>query len=165
MNEKRLIIILTTITTVILFGGIYILSSTTNTPQVAKTQNAKAYVALPTSYDWGNIPYGGGVVQKIFTIKNSGTETLKLFNVKTSCHCTKAYVTVNGSSSPNFGMDSLSSWTGEVEPGKEAELTVVFDPAYHGPSGIGPITRFVSVETNDRANSKITFTLTGKVVK
>lgn len=165
MNNKKAIIIMVISTIVLLFGGVFFLTKTTSTPQISASQNAKAYVADPTSFDWGNIPMDKGNKVKTFTIKNAGTEMLKLYNVKTSCHCTKAYVSINGVDSPSFGMDSLSSWTGEVPAGKEAKLTVVFDPAYHGPSGMGAVNRFVSVETNDAANSKLTFTLTGAVVK
>ena len=165
MNEKKLLIIIGILTVVILFAGIYFLSTTTSTSQISTSDNVKAYVTDPTSYDWGIIPMDKGDVAKTFTIKNNGSDTLKLYNVKTSCHCTKAYVTINGIDSPKFGMDSLSSWTGEVSPGQEAKLTAVFDPAFHGPQGVGLINRFVLVETNDKSNQKLTFTLTGTVVK
>lgn len=165
MNDKKIIIVMIVSTIILLFGGIFFLTKTTGTSQITTTQNAKAYVADPTSFDWGPVPMNKGNVTKVFTIKNTGTDTLKLYNIKTSCHCTKAYVSINKVDSPSFGMDSLSSWTGEVPKGTEAKLTVIFDPAYHGPSGMGAINRFVSVETNDRANSKLTFTLTGTVVK
>lgn len=165
MNDKKVIIAIVLLTIVILFGGVYFLGATTNTAQVTASENAKAYVSDPTSFDWGTIPMNKGNVEKTFTIKNTGTDTLKLYNIKTSCHCTKAYVTINGVEGPRFGMEDLSSWVGEVQKGKEAKLTVIFDPAFHGPAGVGPINRFVSVETNDQANSKLTFTVTGTVFK
>jgi len=62
-------------------------------------------------------------------------------------------------------MSGVSNWTQEVKPGEKAIVTAIFDPAYHGPQGVGPITRFVSVETNARGTEKITYTLTGTVVK
>lgn len=165
MNEKKIVVLMIVLTIALLFGGVFFLTKTTATPQIIASQNAKAYVSDPTSFDWGQIPMYKGNAVKSFTIKNTGTDTLKLFNVKTSCHCTKAYITINGIDGPRFGMSDLSSWVGEVLKGKEAKLTVVFDPAYHGPQGVGPINRFVSVETNDKASSKLTFTLTGTVVK
>jgi len=165
MNDKKIIFLLIASTIILLIGGVFFLTKTTVTPEIKASQNAKAYVGDSTSFDWGTIPMSKGNAVKSFTIKNTGTDTLKLYNVKTSCHCTKAYVTINGVDSPSFGMDSLSSWTGEVLRGKEAKLTAVFDPAFHGSQGTGPINRFVSVETNDPANSKLTFTLTGNVVK
>lgn len=165
MNEKKIILGTVILTIIILVGGIFLVSKSTSTPQISATVNAKAFVPDPTSFDWGTIPMNKGNAVKTFTIKNTGSDALKLFNVKTSCHCTKAFVTVGKDESPKFGMDTLSSWVGVVASGNEAKLTVVFDPAYHGPQGVGPINRFVSVETNDRANQKITFTLTGTVVK
>ncbi|MEK7558917.1 MAG: DUF1573 domain-containing protein [Patescibacteria group bacterium] len=164
MNDKKIIFLMIASATILLFGGVFFLTKTT-TPEIKASQNAKAYVSDPTSFDWGTIPMSKGNVVKSFTIKNTGADTLKLYNVKTSCHCTKAYITIDGADSPSFGMEGLSSWTGEVPKGTEAKLTAVFDPAFHGPAGTGPVNRFVSVETNDPANTKLTFTLTGNVVK
>mgnify|MGYP001585303588 CR=1 FL=1 len=162
--EFKLVLLTIASTIVILSGGIMFLNSS-QTPQVASSQNANAYVTSPTSADWGQIPMYKGNVTKEFILKNTGTDTLKLFNIKTSCHCTKAHLTIGSNDSPDFGMDSYSSWVGEVAPGKEAKLSVVFDPAYHGQQGVGPINRFVSVETNDKTNPKLIFTVTGTVIK
>lgn len=166
INDKKFIIIIAVLTLVIIFGGITLVSnSTSSTPQVAFSQNAKAETQEPTSFDFGNIPYSGPKATKKFTIKNTGSETLKLFNVKTSCHCTKARVIIDGTVSPDFGMSGISGWIGEVQVGREAKVIVIFDQSFHGPAGIGPVTRFVSVETNDEGDKKITYTLTGIVVK
>ena len=165
MNDKKIIIAMVVSTIVILFGAILLVgqSPAAVAPQISASQNAKVS-AGNTTFDWGNINYSGGYATKSFTIKNTGTDTLKLFNIKTSCHCTNAHITINGTDSPDFGMSGVSSWVGEVAPGKEAKLTVVFDPAYHGPQGVGPITRYTSVETNDSSNPKLTFTTSGIVV-
>ena len=53
----------------------------------------------------------------------------------------------------------------EVKPGKTAELIVEFDPLFHGPSGIGPINRTITMDTNDANNSTLSFNLTANVVK
>lgn len=165
MNSKKLVIGFIAITLMILGGGIFLLSSTTFAPaQVATSQNAKASVDQKT-FDWGNIPYSGGNAVKTFVIKNTGTDVLKLTNVKTSCTCTKAQVTIDGKTSPYFSMHSTSGWVGEVGPNKEAQLTVIFDPAFHGPTGVGPVERLISLETNDLQNPKIEFSLKGVVVK
>jgi archaellum component FlaG (FlaF/FlaG flagellin family) len=164
--EKKIIIITTIATFLILLIGVIWMSSTnTEAAQVSASQNAKAYTIDPTSADWGQIPMSKGSVTKVFNIKNTGTDTLKLFNIKTSCHCTNAHVTIDAVDSPDFGMSGISAWIGEIAPGKQAKLSVVFDPAYHGPSGVGPITRYVSVQTNDKANSTLTYTVTGTVFK
>lgn len=165
MTDKKIISGLLIATIVILFGGVVLLGDTTVSGSRVSSPNAKAQTQEPTQYDWGKIPINGGNVTKTFTIKNTGIETLQLFNVKTSCHCTVANVTIDGKRSENFGMSGISNWTGEVNAGKEATLTVIFDPAFHGPQGIGPVTRYVSVETNDQRNRKITYTLTATVKK
>ena len=166
MTDKKIILGIILITILILGGGMFLLTKSSSAPSqtVTLSQNAKVE-ALEKTFDWGVIKYSGDKATKTFIIKNTGSDPLKLYNVKTSCHCTKAYVAINGIESPKFGMDSLSSWTGEVAPGQEAKLTAVFDPAFHGPQGVGPINRFVLIETNDKANQKLTFTLTGTVVK
>ncbi len=165
MSFELKLVLLTIVSTIVIMAGGMIFLSSSQAPQVTASQNAKAYTIDATSADWGQISMFKGNVAKTFTIKNTGTDTLKLFNIKTSCHCTKANVSIGSDESPNFGMDSYSSWVGEVAPGKEAKLSVIFDPAYHGPGGVGPINRFVSVETNDKTNSKLTFTVTGTVFK
>ncbi|MDP3733378.1 MAG: DUF1573 domain-containing protein [Candidatus Daviesbacteria bacterium] len=165
MNNKKIVIIFITITILILGGGIFLLSSTTSAPaKVTTSQNAKILVNEKT-FDWGNILYSGGNATKTFTIKNTGTDILKLTNIKTSCTCTKAQISIDGKTSPYFSMHSTSGWVGEVAPNNEAQLTVIFDPAFHGPTGVGPVERLISLETNDRENSKIEFSLKGVVVK
>jgi archaellum component FlaG (FlaF/FlaG flagellin family) len=164
--EKKIIIATTIATTLILVIAVVWMSATsTNAAQVTASQNAKAYTIEATSADWGQIPMYKGNVTKVFTIKNTGTDTLKLFNIKTSCHCTKAHVTINRVDGPDFGMSGVSDWVGEVAPGNQAKLSIVFDPAFHGPDAVGPITRYVSVQTNDKANPTLTFTATGTVFK
>lgn len=163
--DKKVVIGLIALTLLILGGGVYVLSVTSAPPaKIISSQNAKAEVNEKT-FDWGNIPINGGNATKTFTIKNISSDVLKLTGVKTSCTCTKAQVTIDQQISPYFSMHSTSSWVGEVPPGKEAQLTVIFDPAFHGPTGVGPIERLVSVETNDVQNSNLEFSLKGVVVK
>lgn len=165
VNENKVILLIMLVSFLILGGGIFLVSKTSSSPQVEYSLSAKAWTVESTSFDWGQIPMYNGLARKTFTIKNTGTDLLKLFNIKTSCHCTVARISIDGKESQNFGMSGVSSWVGEVKPGKEAKLIAEFDPAYHGPQGVGPITRFVSVETNDKGNQKITFTLTGTVYR
>lgn len=148
----------------VLAGGIFLVSRMESSPEVIASQNAKAQVEK-TEYDWGRIKLDEGDVKKTFTIKNIGTDTLSLLNISTSCMCTTAQVKIGEQTSPFFGMHSKSSWIGEVEPEEKAELEIVFDPAYHGPSGVGPISREIIVETNDKDNPRLVFNLTANVVK
>lgn len=165
MNEKKIVIGVVIFTVLILTGGVFLLSSGGSaSATIIASQSAKAEIDQK-NFDWGQIDMKKGNVSKTFTIKNGGTDILKLTNIKTSCHCTKAQVKIGDQTSPSFGMSSISSWIGEISPGQEAKLEVIFDPAYHGPQGVGPINRLVAVETNDSQNSRIEFSLTGTVYK
>lgn len=164
MFDKKVFFLMIASTVLIFAGAVFVIGpSSKSTPTL--TENAIAYTLDPTSFDWGNISFDGEIATKEFRIKNNGNDILKFYNIRTSCHCTKAQIVVGEEGSPYFGMSGVSSWTGEVEPGKEAKLIVKFDQRYHGPQGVGPITRFVSVKTNDKATPELTFTLTGTVVK
>jgi len=163
-SNNKLIIGFVVGTLVIIIGGVVLVNKTGNTAQLEMTQEAKAEVAEIT-HDWEEIDINGGKVTKVFKIKNTGSGTLKLANVATSCMCTTAQVSVNDKKSPFFGMHSKSSWAGEVPAGGEAEVLVEFDPLFHGPNGVGGIIRQVSLETNDPENLKITFNVSAEVIK
>lgn len=62
-------------------------------------------------------------------------------------------------------MHSNSKYVTEVAPGQSAKLTVIFDPLFHGPNGIGDITRTITMSTNDKANPTLGFFLSAKVTK
>lgn len=164
MGGKKVLIISIVITAVILGGGVFLLSNSFSATQITASQNAKVEIPEKT-YDWGEIKYEGELATKTFIIKNIGTESLKITNIKTSCTCTKAQIIIDGQTSPYFSMHATSGWVGEIPPGKEGQLLVIFDQRFHGPSGVGPITRLISIETNDSQNSQIEFSLTGNVVK
>ena len=163
MKQKTVLIILGIVTFAILGMGVWLLSRPVGVA-VEKSDQAKSEVA-EKNHDWGEIKINGGNAEKSFSIKNTGTGPLKLSGVSTSCMCTTAQVIIDGKGSPFFGMHQKSSWIGEVPAGKEAELKIVFDPAFHGPSGVGPMTRQIVVETNDKNNPKLEFVLKGNVVK
>ena len=90
---------------------------------------------------------------------------MKLTGIKTSCTCTKAQVEIEGKTSPYFSMHATAGWVGEVAPGKEARLLVIFDPAFHGPTGVGSVERLISIQTNDSQNPNLEFSLKGVVIK
>lgn len=164
MNEKKFVIATIVVTVLIVVGAVvFIGKSEANKPSVALTEDVNVEVG-ETSYDWGTIKLSGGDAVKTFDIKNTGTTALKLYNVSTSCMCTTAQVLIDETKSPFFGMHQKSSWMGEVAPGKVATLSVVFDPDFHGPQGVGDISRQVTVATNDKSQPTLTFNLTAKVV-
>ena len=116
------------------------------------------------THDWGDIPINGGKVEKVFEIKNSGEGMLELANFNTSCMCTTAVVKTRAGESPALGMHEQSTWKARLEAGETAEIEVIFDPAFHGPTGKGAVTRVVKFETSDPKNKQVELWLNGKVI-
>ena len=116
------------------------------------------------THDWGEIPINGGKVEKVFGLTNAGEGELELANLATSCMCTTVVVKTRAGESPAFGMHEQSTWKARLEAGETAEMRVVFDPAYHGPSGKGAVTRVVKFETSDPGNRQVELWLKGKVI-
>ena len=139
------------------------MSRTDPTSHIEQIAEAKAVVSSKT-HSWGDIPIKGGDAEAEFTIANEGTSALKLFNVVTSCTCTTAQIEADGRKSPKFDMHSKSSYVLEVPAGGEAKLKVVFDPAFHGPQGVGVMDRQVKMETNDATRPDLMFVLDGTVI-
>lgn len=114
-----------------------------------------------TNYDFGNISMAAGNVSHSFTITNSSSSPLTLARMYTSCMCTTATLTAGGKKFGPVGMpghDSIPTIGYALAPGKEATVEVIFDPAAHGPSGVGPISRAVRIEASEGAPVELTFT-------
>lgn len=166
MKLNKLIITISILTLIILGLGVWLLSKPTAGSQLVTSVSGGGKAEVPvTSFDWGTINYGGGDATAEFTISNPGAGILSLAEVSTSCMCTTAQIIINDQKSPFFGMHQKSSWIGQIPPGGEAKLKVVFDPAFHGPSGVGSVTRQIVIETSDPDHPKLEFNLTGNVVK
>lgn len=160
----KLILIGLSLTLLLIFGGVFLVTKTNNRASLTTNQTTQVSVDK-TSFDWGEIGINNGKVQAEFNLTNTGSAPLQLANVSTSCMCTTAQIEIEGKRSPYFGMMQKSSWTGQVEPGKTAKLIVEFDPAFHGPQGVGQITRQAVVETNDPDQRQLTFVTTANVIK
>lgn len=112
--------------------GAYTRSSTMISESESTVPESGSRIELDrTFYDFGVIPQYGGTVQKTFTVKNSGKETLTIGDITTSCSCTSA--TISDTS---------------ISPAGTATLTVVFNPNFHEePRDV--FKRTVFIPTND----------------
>ena len=132
------------------------------TPQIT-TENAR--------YDFGDISMSKGKVKQNFTIKNTGTRDLTISDITTSCMCTTALLEVDGKRGPSFGMPGHGSkplfWSETIAPGSEGVLEVTFDPAAHGPSALGSVTRSITVmsDSGGKSNTPTSFMFTANVVR
>lgn len=129
-----------------------------------KGTSAGEIVLEPGKYDLGDVPYGGGIVQRDFTLKNQGEVKLEINSVETSCGCTEARLIYDEDRSAKFGMHpNNETWSETISPDEKATLRVFYDPAAHGPEGIGPFRRAVWIESSDPDQEKSEVTIQGNV--
>lgn len=152
-NAKFIIGILAGI--VIVIGFVFAAQPAATTPKNAGI-NAAALIgrlqANERSFDFGTISMAKGNVSHTFKVKNTSNEPVPVGKVYTSCMCTQVTFLKGGRSFGPFGMPghaSIPSIDQTLAPGEEATLEVVFDPAAHGPAGVGNIERMVFMETGD----------------
>lgn len=167
MNDKKILIIIGLITTIILIAGVIFLGNSPTKEKLESVAGVRVEV-VQQSYDFKDISYSGGNAVYEFPIKNNGEKELVIANMSTSCMCTTVALKTAGLTSPEFGMaghSPVSSWKGTVKPGEDAKIVVTFDPTAHGPSGVGPVSRFISFETNDPDHPYVELSIIGNVVK
>lgn len=156
--KKNSSIILIIIATVFIFGFLAWLgqsNSRQNKPSSDFSSKSpdKIFFADSYFYDFGTISMAAGKVSHVFKIKNISDETIKTKRLYTSCMCTKATFSKSGEKSGPFDMPGHSfipPLKKIINPDEEFEVIVEFDPAAHGPAGIGPIEREIYLE-NDSA--------------
>ena len=132
-------------------------------PAVNQSGNASVPVLFSDSYahDFGNVSMADGKVRHEFKIKNTTTEKIDIKKMYTSCMCTEALFIKGDVRKGPFGMTGhgYAPPVGEsLEPNEEAVIEVVFNPAAHGPAGVGPINRAVYVEGDSTRLAEFLFT-------
>ena len=118
----------------------------------AKAAPAGPLVAAKPSYDFGKISMAAGKVSHKYWISNESGAPVTINKIYTSCMCTEATLITPSRKKGPFGMPGhgvAPTISEPVAPGQAVQIEVVFDPAAHGPSGVGPIDRIVTID-NDR---------------
>ena len=147
-------------------GGIVIallllawLSSSRQNNKTEATANPNATLqAEETNFNFGAVRINGGNVTHLFKIKNTGTDSVVISRVYTSCMCTNATLIKGNDRIGPFGMlghGFTPSIDETLKPGEEAGVEAVFDPAAHGPAGLGKISRVVSLENSGKESSNL----------
>lgn len=146
MNKKIVIIII--FVTIAILGFMVWGYSSMAGPTQAQLSEKSSLVASEALYDFGTISMANGKVDHMFQIMNPTNEDITLSNLQTSCMCTNAYI-VNGSSRIGpYGMPGMGGMTAAdsvILAHSTQAIDVVFDPAAHGPAGVGDIDRFIDV--------------------
>lgn len=141
------------ISLLVLVGLAYFTTRTSGAPKNAGAKTALA--ASETKYDFGTLSMAKGKVSHEFKVKNTNSAPVTIARVYTSCMCTQANLTVGGKTVGPFGMMGMGyvpTISETLQPGEEGTLEAIFDPAAHGPAGVGPIDRVITVETKDGAD-------------
>lgn len=133
--------------------------------QGAEPSSSSTQLVLESKeYDFGTISMARGKVNTVFKVKNPSSQSATIKKIYTSCMCTSAsFIKGNDRLGP-FGMQGhgfIPNINQELRAGEEAQIEVVFDPAAHGPSGIGSITRQIILETGD--NGKLALEISATV--
>lgn len=164
MNKTNKIIIGIAIAAIILVGVIWIArpNQQNNTASLPSTFSGPL-IAEENSFDFGTISMAAGKVNHAFKIKNSGAEAVTISKIYTSCMCTAAtLVTKEGRFGP-YGMVGhgfVPKVNRDLAPSEEASVEVEFDPAAHGPAGIGRIERTVYIENSSGDMQKLEIAVT-----
>jgi len=119
-----------------------------------KSAATVAFTITPANFDFGNISMKRGNVRQMFTVTNDGDMPITIRKVTTSCMCTEAFIVQDDIRKGPFGMPGHSSvpLVNETVPAKGTlGMEVVYDPAAHGPAGIGRIERAVFIEDENGA--------------
>ncbi|HEY4497318.1 MAG TPA: DUF1573 domain-containing protein [Candidatus Paceibacterota bacterium] len=103
------------------------------------------------SFDFGTISMAAGDVKHEFTINNTEGSDVTIDKMYTSCMCTTATLNVGGKKFGPYGMPGhgfIPKISQTIGPNEKATIEVVFDPAAHGPAGVGRIQRVVTIESD-----------------
>ncbi len=123
-----------------------------------------ALTATEQFYDFGTISMAKGKVTHQFKIFNKNAEAITVTKLYTSCMCTTAKLTHGERTIGPYGMPGhgfIPSINEKINSEEETRVDVTFDPAAHGPSGVGVIERVVYLE--QKSASPLTLTIKATV--
>lgn len=129
--------------------------------EASRTAKASALTATESPHNFGTLSMAKGQVAHNYKIKNPTSAPVTVERIFTSCMCTEATLVNQGKRTGPFGMPGHgfgANLNEVINAGEEAEVEVVFDPAAHGPAGVGPVTREVSLEQKDAGPLRLSFT-------
>lgn len=133
------------------------------------TSSGGIIVAEAADYDFGTVPMHDGDVEHIYQLANDGNEVVTLGELYTSCMCTTAQVIFRDETESRIaGMRGHGAPTyvnRKIAPGEQFQLKAIFDPAAHGPQGVGPVNRTVYLQTNSKDSPTVELNFEAVVVR
>ena len=147
-------------TLILIIGLSFLISSKGSKQKVLSQADAQGVGVAANNYDFGEVPINGGIVEKVYEVKNETGGDIELLKITTSCMCTTASVKIGESQTRFFGMEMVGDKNPllnlKVKNGETAKVSVRFDPAAHGPEGVGPFERVVWLNF-DNGMKELTF--------
>lgn len=150
-----------------LVGGIFTIARSPAggdpAPAVAGARAPQPLSVIGSPYDFGPVSMARGKVSYDFRVTNSGTEPVTIRKMYTSCMCTVARLTTREGTIGPVGMPGhgfVPNIDRVIAPGETAVVTATFDPAAHGPAGIGRIDRTVILERDAGLPVELAFSAT-----
>ena|SRR3990167_2655127 len=168
MKKNKNIILYSTISVVALALIVWFVNAATNKPEPMAYSQGRISIE-ESNFDFGTINMNNGNVTHEFRLANDSSEVVKIQKAYTSCMCTTAFITDNaGIRYGAFGMAGHGLQNNidvELTPGETMMLEAVFDPAAHGPSGVGLAQRYVYLETNSAKSPKLEISFQAMVTR
>lgn len=126
----------------------------------AAAPGAGALTAKELSFDFGEISMAAGKVSHRYWFANASQAAVTIQRIYTSCMCTTAKLVKGLHVIGSYGMAGHGpnpEINESLAPGEPAYVDVVFDPAAHGPAGLGRTERVVTIEPRTGAPLQLGF--------
>ncbi len=126
----------------------------------ALPQRVGALGARETYFDFGPISMAAGKVSHRYWFRNESSAPVLIRQVYTSCMCTTATLVKGMKIVGSYGMPGhgpMPAVNETLAPDEAAYVDVVFDPAAHGPAGLGRTERMVTIEPGAGAPLQVGF--------
>ena len=152
MKTTNIIILVCVVIIGLFTWGYFSKGGTTASVQGVSTSNNSKGLLTATEkfYDFGTVSMKNGNVSREFNVTNASDKDITVDTVITSCMCTNAFIVKSdGSVKGPFGMvghgGSVPPANEIIKTGESRIIRVVFDPNAHGPAGVGPIDRYITL--------------------
>ena len=129
-----------------------------NGSAAVQPSSAGVLIVEEQSFDFGSISMAAGKVTHRFAVKNTGADPVNISKMYTSCMCTVSVLQKGDKKFGPYGMPGhgfIPKMNATIDPGEEVFVDVTFDPAAHGPAGVGVIQRAVILENNAGDNVEL----------
>ncbi|MBE0627907.1 MAG: DUF1573 domain-containing protein [Burkholderiales bacterium] len=129
-------------------------------PPRLELQSQSDLTAAQLSFDFGTVSMAAGKVTHLFPIKNASAVPIVIRKISTSCMCTTAQLVKGGKKLAIYGMPGhgyVPNLDEALAAQEQAMVEVVFDPAAHGPAGIGRVERYVTIYTGAAQPLELSF--------